>query len=85
VMFENLVRQSLVHKEIRKPQYYADKIGLFHSFSMAQSNSYELCLDEVQSRDIVRIAERMLNSKLSMAAYGDLSYLPTYEKIRSMI
>ena len=39
-------------------------------------------IDGVQAEDIQRVAKNMLSSPLSIAAMGDLSYLPRYDQIQ---
>lgn len=41
-------------------------------------------IDNVTSNDVQRIAEKLLKSPLSLAAYGDLSKLPRYDAIQKL-
>jgi processing peptidase subunit alpha len=46
-------------------------------------SAQELCgqIDQVSQADIVRIATKMLRTRPSVAAYGDLAHIPRYDQI----
>uniref|UniRef100_A0A183C0W5 Mitochondrial-processing peptidase subunit alpha n=1 Tax=Globodera pallida TaxID=36090 RepID=A0A183C0W5_GLOPA len=49
------------------------------------ADEYSELIDRVQDKDIVRIAHKMLDSRLSIVGYGDLRRMPTYKNIQSML
>uniref|UniRef100_A0A183CCF1 Mitochondrial-processing peptidase subunit alpha n=1 Tax=Globodera pallida TaxID=36090 RepID=A0A183CCF1_GLOPA len=49
------------------------------------ADEYSELIDRVQDKDIVRIAHKMLDSRLSIVGYGDLRKMPTYKNIQSML
>lgn len=42
-----------------------------------------LIAEKITSEDIIRVAQRMLKTKPSVAARGKLAHLPLYEEIQS--
>ncbi|KAK4601799.1 hypothetical protein RGQ29_011071 [Quercus rubra] len=40
-------------------------------------------VDEVTVKDITSVAQKLLSSSLTMASYGDVIYVPTYDSVRS--
>lgn len=40
-------------------------------------------VDEVTVKDITSVAQKLLSSPLTMASYGDVIYVPTYDSVSS--
>ena len=40
---------------------------------------------KIESTDIIRVAQKMLSTKPSVAAYGNLSNLPAFEEIENAL
>ncbi|KAL0374438.1 UNVERIFIED_CONTAM: Mitochondrial-processing peptidase subunit alpha [Sesamum radiatum] len=40
-------------------------------------------VDEVTAQDIAKIAQKLLSSPLTMASYGDVLHLPSYDAVSS--
>ncbi|KAI1727337.1 peptidase m16 inactive domain-containing protein [Ditylenchus destructor] len=70
----------------QRPVVFEDLSRQIMSHGIRRKPQYFVnAIERVENRDITRIAERMLNSKPAVVGYGDLSYFPSYDRIRSLI
>jgi len=41
-------------------------------------------IDAVTSQDLQKVAKAMLQTKLTLVAFGDVSHVPAYDKVQAM-
>lgn len=84
IVFEDIGRQVLATGERKPPEYFISEIGInfssFISVAPSQINIFHL-IGKINEKDIHRVSQRMLGSKHSIAALGELGGLPTKDEI----
>ncbi|KAL3101936.1 hypothetical protein niasHS_003345 [Heterodera schachtii] len=80
-----LKSQLLMNLEMRPVQFEDLARQMLAHGQRKTADEYSELIDRVENTDIIRIAHRMLDSRLSIVGYGDLRNMPTYKNIESRL